>query len=105
LPVGQISSSDSGLAQLVRLASKRTKSSARNDEICETIQFDRGRQVQSLKNSSFRKSKIVHILAHPASTQGRMRIVTKREAGCDGRERIVRRAIREQTAKAWGLAP
>ena len=31
-----------------------------------------------------------------------MRIVTKREAGCDGRERIVRRAMRERTAKAGG---
>ncbi len=31
-----------------------------------------------------------------------MRIVTKRAAGCDGREGIVRRAMRERTAKACG---
>ena len=34
--------------------------------------------------------------------EGRIAIVTTRGAGCDGRERIVRRAMRERTAKACG---
>jgi|SRR5579871_2465335 len=38
----------------------------------------------------------------PPRQEGRIAIVTKRGVGCDGRERIVRRAMRERTAKVCG---
>jgi hypothetical protein len=68
LPDGQISLIDLPCVCGSPRSSQREKGPARKDEIREMIQFDRGRQIQSVKNFPFRKSKIVHILAHPAST-------------------------------------
>jgi len=94
---------------MARANRKETPVPQRDSRICTALDLPVGHVTQEscqafhAKIFLFRFSEInAYDPRIPARLQRGGRVVTDVEAGCDGREGIVRRAMRKRTAKACG---